>query len=373
MGDKRFMKGNEAIAEAAIRAGCMAYYGYPITPQNELTAYMAKEMPRLGRVFIQTESEIAAINCVLGSSSAGFRAMTSSASTAMSLKQEGLSQSAYLQIPLVVVDMNRGGPGMGNILQSQADYNQATRGGGSGDYQLIVLAPNSVQEAADLTKLAFDLSDKYQNPAMLLGDGTIGQMMELVEFPEMIEPGDIPPREFALSGCKGREPMKTLPRNSAEDLENFNIMLQRKYDDIRAQETRHEALQVEDADIVVVAYGSVSRLAHEMVAEARKNGIKLGLFRPITLWPYPEAALREATKNAQAIVVLEHNCGMMTRDVRLYTYGRLPIYYHGRIGGSVIDNNTVYDKICEILKGNEEEWRVLNEQQGLWKTYQPDR
>lgn len=258
---------------------------------------------------------------------------------------------------------------MGNILASQADYRQATTCGGSGDYQVIVLAPNSVQEAADLTRAAFDLSEKYTGPVMVLGDGTIGQMMELVEFPEPIALDEIPQRDFALSGCRGRVPFKTLPRNSAEELEDFNIKLQRKYDEIVSKEIRFEQNNVEDADIVIVAFGSVSRIASEMVSEARDRGIKLGLFRPITLWPFPEKQLRDAVKNAKAIVVLEHNCGMMTKDVRAVTQGRLPVYFHGRIGGSVIDADVVIEKIEAIMQGNINEWGQLNEQQGLWKTY----
>ncbi len=368
MGTRVFMKGNEAIAESAIRAGCMAYYGYPITPQNELTAYMAKHMPERGRVFIQTESEITAINAVNGSSSCGFRAMTSSASTAISLKQEGISECAYLEIPAVIVDMMRGGPGMGNILATQADYRQS-KGGGSGDYQVIVLAPNSVQEAADLIRLAFELSEEYRGPVMLLADGTIGQMMELVEFAEPIDPQDLPERPLALKGCKGRPPQKTCSHDSAEDLEAFNIKLQKKYDVVRAKEKRCETYLCDDADVVVVAFGTVSRMAHEMVTEARAEGVKLGLFRPITIWPYAEEELREATKNAKAVVVLEHNSGWMTEDVRAFLKGRLPIYYHGRMGGCIIDMDVVYDHIKRILAGKENEWRELNEQQGLWKTF----
>lgn len=371
MGVKQLMKGNEAIGEAAIRAGCKAYYGYPITPQNELTAYMAQYMPRLDRVFIQTESEITAINAVLGSSSAGYRSMTSSASTAISLKQEGISQAAYLEVPCVIVDMNRGGPGMGNIIASQADYRQATTCGGSGDYQVIVLAPNSVQEAADLTRLAFDLSDKYSNPVMILGDGTIGQMMEGVEFPENIDPENIPPRPNALTGCKGRAPRKTLPRNSADELEAFNIHLQRKYDEVTANEIRYQCSYTDDAEVLVVAYGSVSRLAREMIEEAREQGQKIGLFRPISLWPYPEEALLQAAEGCKAVVVLEHNCGMMTKDVRAILEGRYPVFYHGRIGGNIIDADTVYDKIKSILAGNIDDWRELNERQGLWKAFLP--
>lgn len=369
MGSKLFLKGNEAIGEAAIRSGCMAYYGYPITPQSELTAYMAFNMQRLNRAFIQTESEIAAINAVFGSSVAGFRAMTSSASTAMSLKQEGISHMAYLEIPAVIVDMMRGGPGLGNILATQGDYNQATKGGGTGDYHVIVLAPNSVQESADLVRLAFELSDKYRNPAMLLADGTIGQMIEPVEFKDPIEPGDLPCRDWALTGCRGREARKAEPKNSAEELEAHNLHLQAKYDEIERNEARYEAIMTDDAEIVIVAFGSVSRIAHEMVAEFRAEGYKLGLFRPITLWPFAEEALRSSVKKAKAVVVLEHNAGMMTRDVRLFTRSKCPVYYHGRMGGSIIDEDEVGAKIKAIFDGNEREWEALDGKQGLWKTF----
>ncbi len=369
MSGKLFMKGNEAIGESAIRSGCMAYYGYPITPQNELTAYMAKNMQRLGRVFIQTESEITAINAVNGSSVAGFRAMTSSAGTAMSLKQEGISHMAYLEIPGVIVDMMRGGPGLGNILATQCDYNQATKGGGSGDYHVIVLAPNSVQEAADLTRLAFDLSDKYRNPAMLLADGTIGQMIELVEFPEPIGPDEIPARDWALTGCAGREARKAEPKNSAEELEEHNIRLQKKYDEAEKTEKRFEAIMTDDAEIVIVAFGTLSRIAHEMVSQARAKGYKLGLFRPITLWPFAEEALRESIRRAKGVVVLEHNAGMLTRDVRLFVQHRCPVYYHGRMGGCIVDEDIVGAKIKGLIDGNEKDWGALDGRQGLWKTF----
>ena len=370
LSNKRFMKGNEAIGEAAIRAGCMAYYGYPITPQNELTAYMAKHMPAIGRVAIQTESEIAAINCTLGSATAGFRAMTSSAGTAMCLKQEGISQAAYWEVPIVVVDVSRGGPGMGNILQSQTDYRQATKGGGNGDYHNIVLVPNSVQEAVLLTRTAFDLADKYRNGVIILIDGTIGQMMELVELEDPIDPSDLPEKDYALNGCRGRKPNKNLPHNPASDLEEFNIRLQRKYDIICKNESRAEVLYTEDADIIVTAYGSVSRMAREMVEGLRAEGYKVGLFRPVTAWPFPEKELNEAVKNAKAIVSLEHGCGMYTDDIRMNTYSKLPVYYHGRIGGNFIDVTTVAERIKAIFNGKKAEWGELNEQQGLWKTYE---
>jgi len=369
LGKVMFMKGNEAIAESAIRSGCKAYYGYPITPQSELTAYMAKNMKDLGRVFIQTESEITAINAVFGSSVAGFRAMTSSAGTAMALKQEGISHLAYLEMPAVIVDMMRGGPGLGNILATQGDYNMAIKGGGTGDYHVIVLAPNSVQEAADLTRLAFELADKYRNPAMILADGTIGQMIENVEFMDPIAPEDLPTPDYSLTGCKGREPRKAEPKNSAQDLEDHNIVLQHKYDICAATESRFEEVMTEDAEVVVVAFGSVSRMTHEIIVEAREEGYKLGMFRPVTLWPFAEEAFEKAIKNAKAVVVLEHNAGMLTRDIRMYVKGRCPVYFHGRMGGSIIDMDVVSEKLKLIIKNNGKDWGDLDGQQGLWKTF----
>ena len=368
MSTKAFMKGNEAIGEAAIRSGVMAYYGYPITPQNELTAYMAKHMKEKGRVFIQTESEITAINAVFGSSCAGFRAMTSSASTAMSLKQEGISHIAYLEMPAVIVDMMRGGPGLGNILATQNGYNQAVKGGGTGDYHTIVLAPNSVQEAADLTRLAFELADKYRNPAMVLADGTIGQMVEQVEFPEPIEPGDLPEKEYALTGCRGRAPRKAEPKNTAEDLENHNLHLQEKYAKCEAEETRSQSVMTDDAEVVVVAFGFVSRIAHSIVSGLREEGVRAGLFRPITLWPFDVEGLNKAVEQARVVVVLEDNAGMMCSDIRMYLGGTKPIYFHGRMGGCIVSEDTVIPKIKNIVTGLND-WRELDGKQGLWKTF----
>lgn len=367
MNIKLFVKGNEAIAEAAIRAGCTAYYGYPITPQNELTAYMSQWMPKLGRVFIQTESEISAINAVYGSAAAGARAMTSSASTAMSLKQEGISHMAYMEIPCVIVDMMRGGPGLGNILATQGDYNQAVKGGGTGDYHVIVFAPNSVQEAADLTKLAFELSDKYRNPVMILGDGIIGQMMELVEFTVPISLKDLPKKDWSLSGCKGREPNVIKPYNSAEELEKHNLNLQYKYTIIEKNEKRFEKYLCEDSNYLLIAFGSYSRIAKEIINILREESIKIGLFRPISLYPFPDSELLELTIDKQAIIVIEGNAGMMVKDVQLYLKNPLPIFFHGRMGGSIIEINDVIKNIRKLIRSDLKEWGGV-EYDGLWKT-----
>ena len=370
MSKKVLMKGNEAIGEAAIRAGVKAYYGYPITPQTELTAYMGAHMPEKNRVFIQTESEICAINAVFGSAAAGFRAMTSSAGTAMSLKQEGIAHMAYMEMPGLIVDMMRGGPGLGNIIATQGEYNQATKGGGNGDYHVIVLAPNSVQEAVDLTRTALELADKYRNPAMLIAEGTIGQMMEVVEFPDPIEPEDLPMPEYALRGAKGGDCHKVEPKNSADDLEAHNIHLQKKYAECAANEKRSESIKTDDCEILVVAFGLVSRIAHEVVEELREDGIKAGLFRPISLWPYDEEGLREAAKNAKFIVVLEANAGMMCRDVRLFMGKEKPILLNGRMGGNTINGDDVKEKIKQVYEsGNYEDWREYDGNSGVWKTF----
>ena len=370
MSDKVLMKGNEAIGEAAIRAGVAAYYGYPITPQTELTSYMGAHMPEKGRVFIQTESEIAAINAVFGSAAAGFRAMTSSAGTAMSLKQEGMAHMAYMEMPGLIVDMMRGGPGLGNIIATQGEYNQATKGGGNGDYHNIVLAPNSVQECVDLVRVALDLADKYRNPAILLADGTIGQMMEVVEFPDPIEPEDLPVPEYALTGRKGGKPHKVEPKNSADDLEAHNVHLQQKYDLCEQNEKRSEKVYTEDAEVLVVAFGFASRIARGMVEELREEGVKAGLFRPITLWPYDTEGLEEAAKNAKFVVVLEGNAGMMCRDVRLFLGKDKPVLLNGRMGGNNINADSVKDKIKQVLaSGNYEDWREFDGKQGVWKTF----
>jgi len=365
---KVFMKGNEAIGEAAIRAGCTAYFGYPITPQSELTTYMAEHMPNLDRVFIQTESEICAINAVYGSAAAGARAMTSSASTAMSLKQEGISHIAYMEIPCVIVDMMRGGPGLGNIMATQGDYNQAAKGGGTGDYHVITFAPNSVQEVADLTKLAFEISDKYRNPAMVLGDGIIGQMMELVEFEEPMKLSDLPERKWALTGCKGREPNIIGPYNSAIDLENHNLHLQRKYKIIEENEKRCETYLCEDADYLVTAFGSYSRIAKEIVNILREEGIKIGLFRPITLYPFPNDMLLNTVQGKKAIIDIEGNAGMMAQDILLYSKCLLPLFFHGRMGGSIMEIDDVLINIRKLVDSSLTKWGG-EEFNGKWETF----
>lgn len=341
------MKGNEAIAEAAIRAGCDAYFGYPITPQTELLEYMSKRMPELGRVFVQGESEIASVNMVLGAAAAGKRAMTSSSSPGVSLKQEGISYLAGTELPAVVVNIMRGGPGLGNVQPSQSDYFQATKGGGHGDYFPIVLAPSTVQEAIDFTVLAFELADKYRNPAMILGDGSIGQIMEPVELPE-VEPKP-PPKPWALTGCKDRE--KNIIRSLyllAGPLEARNIILQKKYREIEAHEQRHAEFMLDGAEIVIVAYGTAGRVAQTAIKKARDEGILAGIFRPVTLYPYPKEALSSVIEQAKVFLVLEMSAGQMVEDVELVVEGRLPVEFQGWLGGRVPTPTEVLEKIREV-------------------------
>ncbi len=330
---KELLKGNIAIAEAAIRVGLQAYFGYPITPQTELLEHMALRMPQLGRTFLQAESEVAAINMVYGAACAGVRAMTSSSGPGISLMQEGLSYIAGSEVPAVIVDIMRGGPGLGNIQPAQADYNLLTKSAGHGDFHSIVLAPNSVQEAIDLTGLAFDLAEKYRTPVMVAGDGLIGQMMEPAELPPLQEPPATRP-PWALTGAKGRtKNIITSLYLDEEALENHNRRLQTKLNCIKALEVRYEEMLTTDADILIVAFGSVSRIAKTAIREARRQGVRVGLLRPITLFPFPVAPLEELSKQVFAILVVEMNAGQMVEDVRLAVEGRAPVHFYGRMGG----------------------------------------
>lgn len=347
---KILMKGNEAIAEAAIRAGMTHYFGYPITPQTEISEYLAKHLPETGGTFIQAESEISAIYMVYGASAAGARAMTSSSSPGISLKQEGLSYLACAQLPCVIVNMMRGGPGLGGIQPSQADYFQAVKGGGHGDYHLIVLAPSSVQELADLTMLAFDLSDKYRNPAMILGDGMLGQMMEAVEFPETTPKKDeLPKKDWAVGIRESRPPNLVVPFDlDPIRLEQMNLELQRKYKQIKENEARYEILLPEgwdivrpDAkpdlalDLVLVGYGTVARVLKTVRKRAEKEGLRVALMRPITLWPFPEKILQELTGYAKDFLVVEMSAGQMVEDVRLSVNGKANVHFYGKMGGVI--------------------------------------
>jgi 2-oxoglutarate ferredoxin oxidoreductase subunit alpha len=333
---KVLMTGNAAIGEAAIRAGCQCYFGYPITPQNELTEYMATNLSRRkGCSFIQAESELAAINMVYGASVVGARAMTSSSSPGISLKQEGISYLAACELPAVIVNMSRGGPGLGSIVAAQSDYFQATRGGGHGDYRTIVLAPSSVQELADLTHKAFDLSDKYKIPVLILGDGVLGQMMEPVEF-KYEAPEQLPIRSGALRGASGRPSryIKTFTSNPAE-LEEINWSLFRRYELIKKEETDYETFLTEDAELIVVAFGIAARIAKGAIRTVRASGLKVGLLRPITLWPFPSDAVKELAKKMKYYLVFEMNMGQMIEDVQLALEGRGEVSFYGRPGGVI--------------------------------------
>lgn len=352
MSEKLLMKGNEALGEAAIQAGCRLYFAYPITPQSEIPEYLSKRMPEVGGVFLQAESEIAAINMVYGAAGAGARVMTSSSSPGISLKQEGLSYIAGAELPCVVVNMSRGGPGLGSIQPSQSDYFQATKGGGHGDYRLIVLAPASVQEIVDLTILAFDLADKYRNPVMIMGDGLLGQMMEPVSFPAERKE-ELPPKPWATTGWTKDRPKNVI--NSLEllpeRLEAHNRHLQEKYARAEQEEKRWNEYLTEDADVVVVAFGTVARICRSAVEAARAKGLRAGLFRPISLWPYPSEALAKLADTAKSFLAVEMNCGQMVEDVRLAVNGRRPVHFYGRSGGMVPTPEEVLAEIEKAATG----------------------
>ncbi|AFM25704.1 3-methyl-2-oxobutanoate dehydrogenase subunit VorB [Desulfomonile tiedjei] len=337
MAGKVLMRGTHVLGEAAIRAGCRAYFGYPITPQNELPEYMAAQFAKMkDGIFVQAESELASINMVMGASIAGARVMTSSSSPGISLKQEGISYLAAMELPAVIVNMMRGGPGLGNIAPSQGDYFQATRGGGHGDYRLIVLAPAYGQEIANMTRDAFDLADRFRTPVMILGDGMMGQMMEPVIFPEPIDLASLPKKDWILDGCKERSSRIIrslwLDPNLEEEL---NWRLARKYEIISEEIPDAEMYQHEDAEIIIVAYGTAARIAKGAVQRVREAGKKIGLFRPKTLWPYPNEPLAQLSRKVKHIVVFELSTGQMVEDVRLAVEGRCDVSFYGRPGGVV--------------------------------------
>ncbi len=342
---KILMKGNEAIAEAAIRAGCEAYFGYPITPQTEVLEYMARRMTELGRAFVQAESEVGAINMVYGAACTGARAMTTTSSPGYSLMQEGISYMAMSFVPCVIVNIMRGGPGLGNIQPSQGDYFQMTKGGGHGDYHLLSLAPSTVQETVDLIIEAFDLADKYRQPVTVIADGLIGQIMEPVEFPDLKEP-QRPERPWALTGAKGRKKnVITSLFLDAHELERENLKLQAIIAQIKANEVRYAEYWLDGAEIVVIAYGTAGRIAQTAVKRAREQGIAVGLFRPISVFPFPYDRLREIAETAQQLLVVEMSAGQMLEDVRLATCNRVPISFYGRMGGVVPLPEEILDKI----------------------------
>ena len=357
MAEKVLMKGNEALAESALRAGCRFFFGYPITPQTELAAYMSKRMEKVGGTFLQAESEIAAINMVYGAAAAGARVMTSSSSPGISLKGEGISYMAGADLPGVIINVQRGGPGLGGIQPSQADYWQATRALGHGDFRVVVYAPSTVQEMADLAFTAFDVADQYRTPVMILADGMLGQMMEPVVMPEPRD--EQVEKPWATTGHKHKRPHNVV--NSlyltADELERLNVERYERYAVIERAEQRAETFLVEDADVVVVAFGASARVARSAVVEARAKGVKAGLIRPITLWPFPMDALEAAVPTAKAFLTVEMNMGQMVDDVRLAVKGRRPVEFFGRTGGVIPTPVEVLAQIEDLnermLKGGE--------------------
>lgn len=351
------MKGSEAIAEAAIRAGARFFFGYPITPQTEIPEYMSARMPEVGGCFLQAESEVAAINMVYGAASTGERVITSSSSPGVSLKQEGISYCAGAQLPCVILNVMRGGPGLGSIQASQGDYNQAVKGGGNGDYHLITYAPSSIQEAINIFSFAFDKAEKYRVPVLFLADGIMAQMMEPVEMPEMVDfKVDPEKKPWAATGWKpGDDPAKRAVINSlyinTEDLTVHNNHLQATYREIEKNEVMYEAYLCEDADYVITAFGTVARIAKSAINELRAQGIKVGLFRPITVWPFPYKELAEAAKNAKALLDVEANEGQMLQDVKLAINGAKPVEYFGHCGSLMPTTDEIVAKILEMKEG----------------------
>ncbi|UCD18576.1 MAG: 3-methyl-2-oxobutanoate dehydrogenase subunit VorB [Candidatus Zixiibacteriota bacterium] len=352
---KRLMKGNEAIGEAAICAGARNYFAYPITPQSEVAEYLCWRLPEVGGIFVQAESEVAVGNMLFGAAASGKRVFTTSSSPGISLMQEAISYMAGAHLPAVILNIMRGGPGLGGILPSQSDYFQATKTGGHGDYRVIVLAPSSVQEAVDLMILAFDLADKYRNPVMMIGDGMIGQMMESVEFPEKYrEPNKPEESGWALTGAKGRDSriIKSLFLDP-EKLEENNLLLAEKCKKFMANEIRHELYKVSDRNrILIAAYGTMARICQTAIDELEAEGVSVGLFRPISLFPFPEKVIHDEAvkKNIEKVLTVEMSVGQMVEDIERCVQGRKPVEFYGRTGGIVPTPNEVKGKVRELLK-----------------------
>ncbi|SHK26230.1 3-methyl-2-oxobutanoate dehydrogenase subunit VorB [Tepidibacter formicigenes] len=348
---KVLMKGNEAVGRAAIEAGCKYFFGYPITPQNEIPEYMSRELPKVGGMFVQAESEVSAINMIYGGAGAGARVMTSSSSPGIALKQEGITYIAGAELPAVIINMMRGGPGLGGIQPSQADYFMSTRGGGNGDYRTPVYAPATVQEAVDMVMEAFEVADYYRTPVMVVADGMIGQMMEPVEF-KAPKKRDLPEKTWATTGTKGQRKPNVI--NSLfldpQQLEDHCFRLDKKYKEIEKNEVKYEMYKTEDAELVFVAYGTTSRVVKNAVEALREQGIKAGLIRPITLWPFPFKAFNEIP-NAKNLLVVEMSTGQMIDDVKIANEGRLPIHFYGRTGGMIPTPDGIIQKAKEVLGG----------------------
>lgn len=350
--EKVLMKGNKVIAEAAIKAGCRYFFGYPITPQSELIAYMAKRLPEVGGVFLQAESEIAAINMVYGAAGTGARVMTSSSSPGFSLKQEGISYLVGAELPSVIVNIMRGGPGLGNIQPSQSDYYQVTRGGGHGDYNTVVLAPASLQEIVELTREAFTIADRYRNPVILVGDGLLGQMMEPVEFFGS-QDETVFEKNWATTGTRGDGPPRVITslELDADGLENRNLSLQQKFAEMKRKEARYETYQTEDAEIIIAAFGTTARIAMNAIKHARNSGVKVGLIRPISLWPFPEKPFVETRSRAKVYISIEMSAGQMIDDIKLAVNGFAPVEFFGRTGGVVPTQEEIFLKIMTVAGG----------------------
>ena len=349
---KILMKGNEAFGRAAIQAGCHYFFGYPITPQSELPEYLSRELPKVGGAFVQAESEVAAINMVYGAGGSGTRVMTSSSSPGVALKQEGITYCAGAEVPCVVLNVMRGGPGLGTIQPSQSDYYMATKGGGNGDYRTPVFAPASVQEAVDMIIEAFDVADLYRTPVMVLADGMIGQMMEPVDFDKERKTREIPQKTWATTGTKGQRKPNVI--NSlylqSEELEQHNLKLEKKYKAIEENEVQYEMYHTEDAELVFVAYGTVSRIVKTTVDQLREEGYKVGLIRPKTLWPFPKEAFKQIP-NAKNLLVVEMSLGQMIDDVKLSSECKLPVDFYGRSGGMIPSPAAIGQKAKEIIGG----------------------
>lgn len=349
---KILMKGNEAFGKAAIEAGCHYFFGYPITPQSELPEYLSRELPKVGGAFVQAESEVAAINMVYGAGGTGVRVMTSSSSPGVALKQEGITYCAGAEVPCVILNIMRGGPGLGTIQPSQADYYMSTRGGGNGDYRTPVYAPASVQEAVDMIIEAFDVADIYRTPVMVVADGMIGQMMEPVDFDKERKTRELPEKTWAANGTKGKRQPNVI--NSlylqSEELEQHNLKLEKKYKVIEENEVQYEMYRTEDADLVFVAYGTVSRIVKTTVDQMREEGYKVGLIRPKTLWPFPNKAFNEIP-NAKNLLVVEMSLGQMVDDVKLACECKLPVDFYGRSGGMIPSPSEIANKAQELIGG----------------------
>lgn len=349
---KVLMKGNEAIGAAAIKAGCKYFFGYPITPQSELPEYMSRELPKVGGCFLQAESEVAAINMVYGAAGAGARVMTGTSSPGMALKQEGITYAAGAELPCVIINVMRGGPGLGGIQPSQSDYFQATRGGGNGDYRTMVFAPSTIQETVDFVMEAFDKADQYRMPVVVLADGMIGQMMEAVEFKEP-KKLDLPEKTWATVGTKGQRKPNIV--NSLfldpQELEDHNWKLDNRYKVIEEKEVLSEVVDVEDADVVCVAYGTTSRIVKNAIVKAKEKGIKVGLIRPITLWPFPMKDFDKINPNCKGILTIEMSTGQMIDDVKIANEGRFPVHFNGRVGGMIPTPASVAEDIEKIAGG----------------------